>query len=266
MIRMVHDGAFLVVEGPDDARFWRPRQHGSRELVEGEGKKNVIGGIARIEEESISGVLGIVDEDYDGLLERKWGVRNLVTTDAHDLECVLCRSRALDTVLVEYGSRAKIRRFEERAGVDVRTALLERAMVFGRLRLAVQLHGLKIEPRALEVRRFVDRANWTVDEIGLVRAVARVDGGDDEGVIGRHVAGVPRVDGWRVAQGHDMLEVLRIGLMRVLGDMKASVGTREIGRVLRAAMSGEELRRTGLWADVRRWEEEGGREYLILAE
>ena len=94
----------------------------------------------------------------------------MLYTDAHDLECLLCRSSALDKVLAEHGDAAKIQRFEH-AGIDVRTALLERALVFGRLRWAararpaIALHGMA-------ARRFVDEDTWTVDGERLIRETA----------------------------------------------------------------------------------------------
>ena len=134
MHRMSHDGSFLIVEGKDDERFWTSRRHASCELVDGEGKQNVIGGIQRLDAASFAGVLGIVDSDYDPLNGVDVESESLLATDAHDLECLLCRSSALDKVLAEYGSRPKIERFENEAGADVRTGLLERALIFGRLR------------------------------------------------------------------------------------------------------------------------------------
>ena len=138
MNRMSHDGAFLVVEGNDDVRFWTPtsRRHADCELVDGEGKQNVIGGIQKLDAAIFPGVLGIVDSDYDPLNGMGIGSDNLLLTDAHDLECLLCRSSALDMVLAEHGNRSKIERFENETGDDVRTGLLERALVFGRLRWA----------------------------------------------------------------------------------------------------------------------------------
>ena len=108
-------------------------------MVDGEGKTNVVEGIARLRASEREGVLGVVDDDYDSLLGVRERAANVVVTDAHDLECLLCRSRALDTVLVEYGSGRKIRRFEEEAGIDVRTGLLERASVFGKIRWGVEV-------------------------------------------------------------------------------------------------------------------------------
>ena len=87
---------------------------------------------------------------------------------------------------------------------------------------------------------------------------------DGEGALAKSVEGLPTADVWRVVRGADLL--LRIGLMRVLGNMRPSVGTGELARLLRVAMSREELQSTQLWADMRTWEEGTGRNYLVLAE
>lgn len=73
MMRTEHAGAFLVVEGVTDMRFWRPRKCEECELVDGEGKHNVIGGIRRLDGERIDGVLGIVDDDCDSLMDVDFG-------------------------------------------------------------------------------------------------------------------------------------------------------------------------------------------------
>ena len=255
MNRMSHDGSFLIVEGKDDVRFWTPRsrRHTSCELVDGEGKPNVTGGIQRLDAENFSGVLGIVDSDYDLLNDITIESDNLLATDAHDLECLLCRSSALDAVLAEHGSPPKIERFENETGADVRTGLLERALVFGRLRwAAVRCHPV-IDLGRLNVSRFVDEDTWTVtDEESICKAL--LDSRDDALALTHRIAELPEADPWYVAPGHDMVEILRIGLRHTLGELPASVGVKEIGRMLRVAMSRDDLQETKLWTDVRTWE------------
>ena len=262
MTRMVHDGAFLVVEGVSDVRFWRTRRHGNCELVDGEGKGNVVGAVGRLDAEDFPGVLGIVDDDYDSLMGMSRTSENLVATDAHDLECLLCRSAALESVLAEFGVAGKIQTFEEAAGVDVRTGLLERAMVFGRLRWAAARYDLDIDFETLRVPRFIDTDTWAVDGEELFRAVSRNGSSHDCDWLGRRIAGLPPADPWCVARGHDMIEILRIGLQRVLGKLPVSEGPDDIARVLRAAMSLGELQRTTLYTDMRTWE--GANAYLVL--
>ncbi len=230
--------------------------------MDGEGKCNVFNAVHRLDSENVSGVLGIVDDDYDSLLGTSRPSRNLVATDEHDLECLLCRSRALDSVLAEFGIAWKIQEFEESAGVDVRSGLLNRTTVFGRLRWAARRHDLDIDFGSIRVPQFININTWTVDGDELVRVVSNGGSPDDDDVLKRRVAGLPDADPWRVARGHDMIEILRIGLMGVLGTLPPSTGTKDIARVLRTAISLEDLQKTSLYADMRTWE--SANDYLVL--
>lgn len=263
MHRMSHDGSFLIVEGKDDERFWTSRRHASCELVDGEGKQNVIGGVQNLNATSFSGVLGIVDSDYDTLDGTSIESNNLLATDAHDLECLLCRSSALDKVLAEYGVPSKIERFENETGADVRTGLLKRALVFGRLKWAatrchpvIELHGLKIP-------RFVNEETWAVDS-GDVICNKLLDSREDALALMRHIDDLPKTNPWYVVHGHDMIEILKIGLRRTLGEIRSSVGVNQIRGILRAGMSREDLQATKLWTDMRAWET-ANHPYMVLA-
>ena len=265
MSRMSHEGAFLLVEGKDDIRFWTPtsRRHTNCELVDGEGKRNVIEGIQRLDATSFVGVLGIVDSDYDPLINISIESDNLLLTDAHDLECLLCRSSALDKVLAEYGNRPKIERFENETGDDVRTSLLKRALVFGRLRWAAVRSYPVIDLGGFRVPRFVDENTWTVTNEELL--CARLpDSPEDALELKRRIDELPAADPWYVVRGPDMITILRIGLRHTLGDIPASVGVREIGGMLRAAMTLDDLQATKLWTAMRTWEA-ANRPYMVLA-
>ena len=262
MLRTSHDGAFLILEGKDDVRFWRPRRHATCELIDGEGRLNVIGTVRRLDATSFRGALGIVDSDFERITGRRFESSNLLYTDAHDLECLLCRSSALDKLLAEHGDPGKIGRFES-AGMTVRAALLERALVFGRLRLAALLARPAVELQ-VPVPRFVDANTWTIDDDALIRH-AVPDSPSDADAIASRLGQLPEVDPWHVVRGHDMVALLRIGLRRVLGDLPASIGASDIARLLRAGMSPEDLRGTGLWADMRAWQASNA-PYAVLAD
>ena len=262
MARMGCNGAILVVEGGSDYRFWNARKCLGCELVDGEGKENVVGAIHRLDADNVRGALGVVDEDYDGLMGVRRETENLVSTEVHDMECLLCRSSALDTVLAEFGEGPKIRRFEESEGVDVRTGLLERALVFGRVRWAALRDDLRIDFDAIRVQRFVNCEGWAVDGEGLVRAVVEGNQYCDYETLRRSLDALPMADPWCVAQGHDMVEILKRGLRQVLGTLEVSTGVNDIMRILRVAISSEELEGTHLGSDVRAWERANG--YSIL--
>ena len=253
MRRTLHRSAFLVVEGADDVRFWKGRRHADCVVMDAEGKSNVVRGIERLNAGRIEGVLGIVDDDYDSMLGVSYDVRcNIAATDAHDLECLLCRSSALDSVLAEYGDDTRITRFEEDTGAGVRCGLLERALIFGRIRLFAASRNPPAGLGTIRVAAFVDERTWEVDADRLLQVVVGA------GVAAEDVTDAARAsrdaDPWRVANGHDMIDLLRIGLKRVLGRLSATVGRDHLAAMLRASMPAEEFRRTRLWQDIRHWE------------
>lgn len=263
MCRTLHKGAFLVVEGVDDARFWRPRKHETCELIIGEGKPNVLGCIQKLDEEHFFGALGLVDNDYDILVGTKLDSKNLVSTDAHDLECMLCRSTALDTALAEFGDPTKIRRFEKNSRQDTRTELLERAAEFGRIRCAALRSEFGTEIKNLRIPRFVKEVDWSIDFNLAVEVVAT----SEAAAVGlkNEIDRLPTLDPWHVSQGHDMIEILRIGLKRVLGNIAPSIGTNSISGILRAAMPLEELKSTQMGTEIESWET-GNPSFRVLSD
>lgn len=255
MHRKLHGGAFLIVEGANDVRFWMNRCHATCELVDGGGKGKVVGGVQELDGVSFAGALGVVDEDHDGLLGITYGSRNVVATDAHDLECLLCRSSALDRVLAEFGSPEKIRDFEERTGSDVRTGLLDRTVVFGRVRWAVAKFVLDPgDGSLLNFKKFLPTNTWEVDEERLLEEFDGVARRNGRAPLRGALAELDDADPWRVAQGHDMVGILRRGLQRVLGSIGSSVGDKQIAGVLRAGIPPDELLATGLCQEMRAWE------------
>ena len=87
---------------------------------------------------------------------------------------------------------------------------------------------------------------------------------DDALALTRRIDELPEADPWYVVHGRDMVEILRIGLRHTLGDIPASVGVEEIRRMLRAAMTPDDLQATQLWTAMRAWEV-ANHPYMVLA-
>lgn len=253
MRRMVRRSAFLVLEGVDDVRFWKTRHHLDCVLIDAEGKPNVVYGIGRLNAGRMEGVLGIVDDDYDSMLGVSYDVRcNMAATDAHDLESLLCRSSALDSILAEYGDDAKVTGFKKDTGTEVRRGLLERALNFGRIRLFAAGRNPPVGLGMIRVAAFVDERTWEVDADRLLQVV--VDTGVAAEDVADEIRALRTADPWRVANGHDMVDLLRIGLRRVLGNLSPTIGRDQLAAMLRVSMPAEEFRCTQLWRDIRHWE------------
>ena len=106
MSRVLFEGSFLLVEGPDDFKFWQTRIcEGLCEIIIAEGKPNLLGAIVNLNARSFVGALGIIDDDGDSLENEQTLLENLIPTDSHDLECLLLQSPAFERgVLTEFGN------------------------------------------------------------------------------------------------------------------------------------------------------------------
>ena len=243
--------SILMVEGRDDEKFWDGHCHRDCRPIRCDGKTNVIAVMRRLDEDHFGGALAVIDSNYDHLAGITSTDANIVRTDAHDLECLLCRSTALDAVLREYGNRDKIERFEGEH-TSVRAALLDRAAAFGRLRWAGR--KFKLDLSGVRPPAFIDKETWQLSEKRMVEMATASNPHVEEAALSDAISALPEVDPWYVARGHDVLEILRIGLRDVLGELKANVGVGQIASVLRQGMSPSELQPTRVWRDIREWE------------
>ena len=245
--------SILMVEGRDDVKFWGGHCHRNCRPIQCDGKAKVISVMRRLDEDHFGGALAVVDSNYDHLAGISSTDANIVRTDAHDLECLLCRSTALDAVLREYGNRDKIERFEGEH-TSVRTALRDRAETLGRLRWA----GRKFEPNLflgrVKPRAFIEEKTWQLSEKRMIEVATASNPRVDETTLRDAIVALPHVDPWYVARGHDVLEILRIGLRGVLGELKVSVGVSQLASVLRQGIAPPELQSTQMWRDIRGWE------------
>ena len=123
----------------------------------------------------------------------------------------------------------------------------------GRVRWAARLFEPNIGLGHIRLERFVGESTWALDDEGLIREAVRPAAIDAE-QLQREIAQLPAADPWHVVQGHDLIELLKVGLRRVLGSLSPSRGVKDITRLLRQAMHSEDLQSTGLWRDIRRWE------------
>ena len=256
MSRVLFEGSFLLVEGPDDFKFWQTRICARRcEIIVTEGKPNLLGAIENLNARQFAGALGVIDDDGDSLENKQTLSINLMTTDCHDLECLLLKSPALERgVLTELGNSVKIEKFQQQSGQSVRDRLLENGLAFGRIRWLSKHLDWQINFEALKIERFIDREAWIIDMQKLICVAAEQKNNLNVDEISCRLETFPDADPWLVCQGHDLLEILRIGLQKVLGDLKPSQGKSHLAALLRAAFHDTHLAATQLYQNIRAWE------------
>ena len=68
--------------------------------------------------------VGIIDADFNRILQITETINGLFITDDHDIEVMIIKTKALEHVLNVYCSASEIKDFEEKIGITIREALL----------------------------------------------------------------------------------------------------------------------------------------------
>lgn len=257
--------AFLLVEGGTDERFWLSRVDPRACQVRAMGsRESALAEIREAGAEGRKGLVAVLDADFDRLDATLPDDRDVVWTDMHDLDTMLLASPAFDKVLVEVGSRKKIRELEVSEGRDLRASLTARGAAMGRLRWLSKREGLRLTFRkkrpdgtlsAVDHAKFCDRATWRVDVAKMVRAVLDFSGDPKTKVedLMSRMRALPDADEWQVCNGHDLVGLLVIGLRSKVGNR--SLGVDDVEERLRLAFERDDLQRTAMYGALRRWEQ-----------
>lgn len=265
MLRLIHPESFFLVEGDSDSLFWQRFKHETCELINAGSKASVSGAIEILDRREFRGALGLVDADLDRLEEVSRTSSNLVTSEVHDLECLLLRSRAFDGLLVEMADQERLRALERAEERSIRECLLARGLLHGRLRWLAARSGWGPDFRgSLRLSRFVLQETWRLDEEALLDQAA------DQGCpvvrqeLRTALSQLGPVDPWSLCRGHDLIDVLRIGLEGSFGRRGMQFGRDALSRALRLAFDREELGGEGTVRQIRDWEDRN-RPFEILA-
>jgi hypothetical protein len=262
--RSTFSGTFLLVEGSSDKVFYeRFIDKIVCQIVVMAGKIRVIAVIDILDRSNFDGVLGIVDADFDRLKGSVDEGVNLLRTDTHDLETMIIDSPAIDKVIAEFGSEDKIAKLQ----LDVRTSLVEAGRSIGYLRWISQCDGLNLTFSDLKFSKFIDDKTLQMNELDLIQEVKNKSQAfslktED---LQQRIADEKNKDfnPWQVCCGHDLVEILALGLRRTIGTMSVDVDSLE--RSLRLAYEEVYFQKTQLWINIRQWES-NNQPFQVLAQ
>lgn len=257
MRRTQFTGSFLVVEGDTDARFYKNFLEKSEcQLEIAFNKENAIKILEILNEENFKGVIAIVDADFDVIEEKKSAFDNLFFTDFHDCECLILSSNALEKVLSEFGSAEKIEAF----GKDIRQELFNIGSLIGYLRWISLIEAIHLTFEEIDFGRFLRKDDLDFDLNSFVITVINKSQRHElkSDVLVEKITNIinPNHDKRHVSCGKDLIEILSIGLQRVLGTNNSKQVTSEVlARDLRLAYEFEFFVSTDLYKNVKGWEE-----------
>ncbi|MDC0748103.1 DUF4435 domain-containing protein [Polyangium mundeleinium] len=259
MLRSHHRGAFLVVEGESDKRFfdWFIDKDTCK-IVVAYGRDKALDALQRLQTPPLGGVLFILDADFDILEGRSPPSVSVVFTDTHDLETMLLASPAFEKLLLQVAKEEKVERFREQHG-DLRACLLRCGKQLGYLLWLSRRDGLNLRFEELKVGRFIDEKTLLLDPMEMVKVVANHSKRLDlkgEALLARLMAMHDDAhDPWHVCCGHHLTEILALALRKAWatndrGELDGSM----VERMLILAYDEGLFATTKLCASIRTWE------------
>lgn len=260
MKRTQFHGAFLICEGATDSRFLRRLVDTTAcQIVVARDKDTALGAISLLDDGGVNGCLAIVDADFDRLLGGSYQSRNVIATPVHDMDVLLFNSRALDKILDEYGSSAKLQAFAPDIPGAVRSTVRAAAVHLGLLRYVSLIKGLNLRFEGLKVSSFAAHDSLKIDRQKLVRVIKN---NSQNHALGDAylIAEIDSVlkEGHSVEDvcvGHDLSAILAYGLRKVLGSADPRIMTAEfVETQLRVSYEQAWFPSEVLHASIREWE------------
>ncbi len=262
LLRAVHKGSVLIVEGYSDSRLYGKFIDGDNcQIVNAYNKSSAVRVTELLEKKNFFGIVTIVDADFWSIEGYEHPSSNILRTDTHDLETMLVSSPALDHVLAEYGSQDKIMAYCRKSGAEIRESIIQVTMPIGCLRLESKIQSLNLRFEELKFTDFVrSRKGLSLDIKRLVKAVVNHSKRHDISQINlvRSIqADIKRgYDAWQVSCGHDAITIISIALRSLVGtnntnDVKPDV----LEKSLRLAYQFSHFHETRLYSSLSKWED-----------
>ncbi len=172
-------GPFMMIEGPDDERFWRPRVRlGPEAIVMSEGVRNLQDCMRGLPASLAGHVCAVADTDFRVFLlaDPFAGCRDVFFYDEGFLETFVLNSVALRKLLAIRADAVRIQTFLGTSGAPtIYSHLRCMASIFGRLRVVNERRATgQCFERQFTPYRYVDEVTWQVDRPRL--AVSRLAG------------------------------------------------------------------------------------------
>lgn len=222
----------LIVEGKEDARFWKPRVEDDASVVVA-GSRSALETVMRVWPPFVAAVR---DADWDRILRRPVPDGPTCVTDAHDLETTLALWGAATALFGEFGAKA---------GRDLEWVLAI-CVELGAFRLMNVRSGAGVPMDWLSVRRYVtaelDRPRLYAD--ALLYQLAPSPEALKSGLRSE-----PTLDRWQLINGHDLLAALALALA-----LDSSRGEKDVAHGLRLAVQTDTVKASALWGCLDRWQ------------
>jgi hypothetical protein len=250
--------AFWLLEGISDVKFFRSRLKTGICLIDSTGKYKLISAMRSINvDERFAGVnlLGIVDNDYDWLTNYELPA-NVISTEPRDLEGVMLRANSVACVLAEFARPEAVKRFESK-GVTVVDAVIQRALLFGKIRAVNNLNDRVCLKKYKPLQFF--NADWSYNEAVALERAVHLGVAPTVEQLRAQIDRLPAASDWYYVRGHDAIDILCGGIMSLFGDGR-QIGVPAVEPILRQSLDNQQFSRSRVFTEVVQWHQARGLE------
>jgi len=260
MTRNASPHPLFVVEGGCDARLVKQQLDIEKSIViVAHGKQNLIGALARVSQAGTPRCIGLADLDFDNIVPSTRSTDNVIYTKRHDIEMELICSSAFDRLVASFASSTKVEKLvKERHATHLRDVIMQTCLPIATLRYMSILHDGHLKFEGLKFDRFIDRKTLKCDDEVLVKNVLQNSVNPQlngsvlkESLKNNRLANTP-ID--EVVCGHDVLEVLSIGMRTACGNFDSKTASVDhLGKILSHGLRPSEFRQWGVGVAIDQW-------------
>ncbi len=266
LTRTLHSGAIVIAEGDTDVRVYKRFFHESLcRIVPANGKATAIQA-AMILDGALTGVVTIVDADFDRLESVSPPTPNILYTDTHDLETMILNSSSFTKILNELTSASKCKKL----GKPVLDLVIQAGLPLAHLRWlsTTKRDNLNLRFKGMDFHRFVRLPSLSTDITAMIReAVSNTSGCSvNLNLIEVNLKTIMAIgsDPWQVCCGHDLVQILLMGLTATFGNSKAGKVTLAIlDAMIRVAYEKDDFQGTALYEAIVVWQKNNN-SYQVL--
>ncbi|WP_264564228.1 DUF4435 domain-containing protein [Flavobacterium sp. N3904] len=273
-------GTYLIVEGNSDYTLYR--KFTDQEFCEIEiafGNCNVIQVIEELQQRGFTDALGLIDSDFRRLDDDLPQNKNVIMSDDHDIEVMIIKSNALDTILTHHCDPTKYSTYLEDLKIkDIREDLLNLSKSIGILKWVNKSENLgllfkphKEDARPLDYAKFIDVKlfKFTGNE-NLINAVinysmnkTKINTTNKAALQSLNSKKLDGVELNQLCNGHDICQILSLGLRKKLASLNSNVlSADQIELELILAYDSRYFEQTDIYKQIKSWEKQVGKQVL----
>ncbi len=265
-------GYYLIVEGKKDVKLY------SKFIVEEKVKIEPAFGLEKVkkvleilESRGFERKIGIIDADFRNILGIKENINGLFVTDEHDIEVMMIKTKALETIINIYCSKKSINVFEKNIGTSIREKVYSLGKEVGYLKLANKIYDLGLvfkpqKPDGKQIKYSKFTCSQTLNFLGKDKLVDTVinysnnksENIKDKDIILEKVQEIEKndYDLLQLINGHDLSNFIYLLMKKVLKSKnKMLVDFNSVEDSLILAYELDYFRKTQLYEDIKNWEE-----------